>query len=134
MQTTNRTKTIVIIIAVAAVVIAVAGTASSWLLHRLLTEARHGRNIADQRLLNVEKEIRSTREFIKVIEADARRPRQWEYRVAVPSDSLFDSAMAEYGRSGWELVAARRASSDGSMAYEMIFRRPTTHSADVAGH
>jgi hypothetical protein len=42
----------------------------------------------------------------------------------VPNDYLFSEEMAMYGREGWEIAAARRASSGGSMAYELILKRP----------
>ncbi|HEX9984448.1 MAG TPA: hypothetical protein VGF69_14395 [Thermoanaerobaculia bacterium] len=42
----------------------------------------------------------------------------------MPNDYLFSEEMAMYGREGWEIAAARRASSGGSMAYELILKRP----------
>ncbi|WP_043582595.1 DUF4177 domain-containing protein [Geminisphaera colitermitum] len=48
---------------------------------------------------------------------------KWEYRIESPSDYRFSAAMNEYGKEGWELVSARRASSEGSLSYECIFKR-----------
>ena len=50
---------------------------------------------------------------------------KWEYKVSSPSDYSLDRELKELGWEGWELVFARRASSDtGGAVYEMIFRRP----------
>ncbi len=51
---------------------------------------------------------------------------QWEYTVVSPRDLNLDQEFERLGRSGWELVFARRASDrdDNSMNYEMIFKRP----------
>ena len=54
-----------------------------------------------------------------------RPVQQWEYRIESPSDTVFSTMMDQYGREGWELVAARRASDGGgTMSYECIFKRP----------
>ncbi len=55
-------------------------------------------------------------------------PPQWEYMVQAIPDASFTLKMDEYGRDGWELVFARRA-SDGNeylpkFNYEVIFKRP----------
>jgi len=55
------------------------------------------------------------------------RPK-WEYHIATPNDPLFDQEMDVLGAEGWELVAARRASSAGVMSYEIIFKRPVASS------
>lgn len=50
---------------------------------------------------------------------------QWEYTIESPGDTSFESATNRLGRAGWELVFARRATSEfGSPSYEMIFKRP----------
>jgi len=52
---------------------------------------------------------------------------RWEYKLESPPDFIFEERMAKYGRDGWELVSARRATSgiaeSGSASYEMIFKR-----------
>lgn len=50
--------------------------------------------------------------------------KQWEYMIANPPDNSFDERMDGYGREGWELVTARRATSEYSdPSYECIFKR-----------
>lgn len=50
---------------------------------------------------------------------------KWDYRIESPSDKLFESEIKRLGDEGWELVTARRATSDYSgPSYEMIFKRP----------
>ena len=50
---------------------------------------------------------------------------QWEYTVDSPSDGTLEMAFERLGNQGWELVFARRATSEyGSASYEMIFKRP----------
>lgn len=51
--------------------------------------------------------------------------RQWEYTIESPSDTKFDTALNDLGAAGWELIFARRATSEyGSPSYEMILKRP----------
>lgn len=60
-----------------------------------------------------------------VVEAGRTPVVRWEYRIESPADLLFETSMAKYGSEGWELVAARRATSSyGPASYEMIFKRP----------
>jgi hypothetical protein len=50
---------------------------------------------------------------------------RWEYVIENPGDSTFESRMDDLGSEGWELVSARRATSEfGPARYEMIFKRP----------
>jgi hypothetical protein len=49
---------------------------------------------------------------------------KWEYKIENPLDMVFSTSMNNYGDDGWELVAARRASSPLGPAYECIFKRP----------
>ena len=53
---------------------------------------------------------------------------KWEYKVEAIPDSIFTTGMSKLGDDGWELVAARRASSgegaSATVSYEMIFKRP----------
>jgi hypothetical protein len=54
-----------------------------------------------------------------------RPVQQWEYMIESPSDYSFSTTMDRYGREGWELVFARRATdSSGHPSYECIFKRP----------
>jgi len=49
----------------------------------------------------------------------------WEYTVESPSDVTLKKEFERLGDEGWELVFARRASSEySSTSYEMIFKRP----------
>lgn len=49
---------------------------------------------------------------------------KWEYKISSPIDSSLDRELKELGADGWELVTARRATSDyGTASYEMIFKR-----------
>ena len=49
----------------------------------------------------------------------------WEYKIESPYDTSFEYALERLGNQGWELVFARRATSEfGSPKYEMIFKRP----------
>jgi hypothetical protein len=50
---------------------------------------------------------------------------QWEYKIASPSDIGFQREMDDLGKQGWELVFARRATSqEDSVHYEVILKRP----------
>lgn len=50
---------------------------------------------------------------------------KWEYMVEAVQDDFIDTRMAILGSSGWELVSARRATSENKeVCYEMIFKRP----------
>ena len=50
----------------------------------------------------------------------------WEYTVESPSDVTLKKEFQRLGDEGWELVFARRASSEYRevTSYEMIFKRP----------
>jgi hypothetical protein len=49
---------------------------------------------------------------------------QWDYVISPVHDGLFDVTMKRLGDNGWELIFARRATSNGTPIYEMIFKRP----------
>lgn len=53
---------------------------------------------------------------------------QWEYAIESPADEQFRARMEVLGGAGWEIVSARRATSDvdgkAVASYEMIMRRP----------
>ena len=65
-------------------------------------------------------------QFLGVSETATKAARtQWEYQIVTPYDELLESKLSTLGDAGWELVNARRATSEyGSPKYEMIFRRP----------
>lgn len=48
---------------------------------------------------------------------------KWEYSVESPMDAFFISSMNGYGKDGWELVSARRASGPLGPSYECILKR-----------
>ena len=48
---------------------------------------------------------------------------RFEYRIEAPGDEIFQTVMDGYGRDGWEVVSARRATSLGDPAYEVILKR-----------
>jgi|GEM_PF-1120496 hypothetical protein len=56
-----------------------------------------------------------------------QKPRsvEWEYTIEAVPDSTFTETMNIYGKSGWELVTARRAvdSITDRASYECIFKR-----------
>lgn len=48
----------------------------------------------------------------------------WEYRIESPSDVILKQRLDEYGREGWEVVEARRASDAlRNFSYELIMKR-----------
>jgi len=50
---------------------------------------------------------------------------KWEYAIESPSDSYLQDKLKDMGSDGWELVFARRATSEyRDPSYEMIFKRP----------
>ena len=48
---------------------------------------------------------------------------EWEYTIEAVPDLTFTETMDRYGKSGWELVTARRAVDEGTASYECIFKR-----------
>ena len=56
-------------------------------------------------------------------------PPRWDYTIKSVSDQRFVQEMLEMGSDGWELVSARRATSDtenpapSTFSYEIIFKR-----------
>ena len=56
-------------------------------------------------------------------------PRRWAYGIEFVRDQAAAAQLANIGQSGWEIVSARRASTDaatgsGAWGYELILRRP----------
>lgn len=65
---------------------------------------------------------------------------KWEYAIQQVPDASFVETMNKAGANGWELVSARRATSDDLASnpkpvfyYEMIFRRPATTATFIKG-
>ena len=54
----------------------------------------------------------------------AQKMTKWEYTIESIPDMEFSTKINELGKQGWELAFARRALSDGSGIYEIIFKRP----------
>jgi hypothetical protein len=53
---------------------------------------------------------------------------RWEYMVVSPNDDRFEYEMDAHGMMGWEIVSARRATSEGAdgknkAGYEVILKR-----------
>ncbi len=49
---------------------------------------------------------------------------RWQYTVKAFPDSLFEERMDDYGKHGWELVSARRATNEFKvMEYEVLLKR-----------
>ena len=53
---------------------------------------------------------------------------QWEYTIKSIPDASFTGSINDYGKEGWELVFARRASDHSDeynpkFSYEVIFKR-----------
>lgn len=59
------------------------------------------------------------------IYTELNKTKQYEYETISPSDSIFDQTMNEYGKSGWEAIQCRRATSSYSSyaSYECIMIR-----------
>ena len=64
----------------------------------------------------------------------------WEYAIQKVADPAFNETMNRLGANGWELVSARRATSDDLASnskpvfyYEVIFRRPATTATFIKG-
>jgi hypothetical protein len=56
------------------------------------------------------------------------KSQSWEYMIEGPTDDQLQSRLQALGSAGWELVSARRATTERDAKtmgiYEMIFRRP----------
>lgn len=49
---------------------------------------------------------------------------EWEYRVESPSDTVLIQSLDEYGKQGWEVIEARRASDSlRNFSYEVLMKR-----------
>jgi hypothetical protein len=63
------------------------------------------------------------------------KSQSWEYLIDGTEDEKLQSRLQALGAAGWELVFARRATTErgGTTTgiYEMIFRRPTGTSASI---
>lgn len=108
------------VIAAATVAMAILAAIAAWELHTLRL------SVADQSTATLSA-VRNLHVAVRDVEVTMRKTPAaavWEYKIANPSDYTWDDEMKRYGDEGWELVAARRASSSlGTMGYEMIFKR-----------
>jgi hypothetical protein len=64
-------------------------------------------------------------------------PPQWEYAIEAPADEELSQRLRFLGAAGWEIVTARRATSqsksgESKAAYEMILKRPA-HAPPATG-
>lgn len=54
-------------------------------------------------------------------------PEEWQYTIIAPSDDELESVLNKDGADGWEVVAARRASSgegpNAPFSYELILKK-----------
>jgi zinc ribbon protein/uncharacterized protein DUF4177 len=54
-------------------------------------------------------------------------PEEWQYTIIAPSDDEIESVLNKDGADGWEVVAARRASSgegpNAPFSYELILKK-----------
>ena len=48
---------------------------------------------------------------------------EYEYRIAFINDYLFDFDLKKIGNEGWEIINARRASSNDTYGYELILKK-----------
>ena len=64
----------------------------------------------------------------QIVRGMSVKSQSWEYVIEGPTDEQIQSRLHALGSAGWELVSARRATTerDGNTMgiYEMIFRRP----------
>lgn len=63
----------------------------------------------------------------------SNRVPRWEYQVVSPSDFQLEQELNRLGSEGWDIVAARRATSasEYTAAYELILKRPRRTSASA---
>ena len=63
---------------------------------------------------------------------------KWEYIIESPRDEDFSRTINALGRDGWEVVFARRATSElggkSTASYEMILKRPVQPVEATAGN
>lgn len=66
-------------------------------------------------------------QFISTVGQFIKPVTKWEYKIESPSDYSFTSEMDRLGSEGWEMISARRASSEfgTTVGYEVIFKRPS---------
>ena len=65
----------------------------------------------------------------QIVRGMSVKSQSWDYIIDGPADDELKGRLQALGSAGWELVSARRATSDRNGKtmgiYEMIFRRPT---------
>jgi hypothetical protein len=64
----------------------------------------------------------------QIVRGMAVKSQSWEYVIEGPADDELKGRLQALGSAGWELVSARRATTERNGKttgiYEMIFRRP----------
>jgi hypothetical protein len=64
------------------------------------------------------------------------RAQSWEYQIVAPADNELPTELRTLGAAGWEIVSARRATSEVNGRtvgiYELIMRRPMQELASGA--
>jgi len=64
----------------------------------------------------------------QVLQGHTTQRQLWEYTIEAPTDAALPKRLTAIGLNGWEIVSARRATSEVNgetiAAYEMILRRP----------
>ncbi len=72
----------------------------------------------------------------QVLSGTSVKAQSWEYAIEAPRDEDLSERLKTLGASGWEIVSARRATSqvgpETVAAYEMILRRPATYDDDAS--
>jgi hypothetical protein len=70
----------------------------------------------------------------QAIQGFSTRAQAWEYGIVAPADEQLQTELGKLGTGGWEVVSARRATSerDGRTTgiYELIMRRPAQMGAN----
>ncbi|MDR1383791.1 MAG: DUF4177 domain-containing protein [Planctomycetaceae bacterium] len=85
-------------------------------------------NNIDSQLKNINSQFNKLHNIpsqLTTIQSQLRQPNiKYEYLVIAPFDSMFIDEMDKYGKQGWELISARRATNGNKASYECIMKRP----------
>jgi hypothetical protein len=65
----------------------------------------------------------------QIMRGTSVKTQSWDYVIEGPTDDQLQDRLRDLGSAGWELVSARRATTqikgETKGIYEMIFRRPS---------